>query len=277
MGIDSSGNELISVQAPDGQPLSGGTAVRSVDLLDSIVQENYPTAVYMYKDDFYNGTLNGWREQYDSSSPGRVGLTLTDEARLGSYSLLMHTRPAANDEAWMRKGFSVPDGVTKVIKGCYFMWHGANVNNPGNINFDFDYQMGTGTNTGTNRRFWRFRYLNHDGTTLHQKWQVNTGSPTVQSFTDITGGYMPVGWNESEKPLLCYVVCVFNITTQKYEKLYANGLELDVSAQDVGPTAGASLTNYDKGAIDINTINNRSNASEDCQMQVERPFLAYVF
>lgn len=249
-----------------------------IDFIRSFVQQNYPTARYVYDDDFSNGSLNGWREQFDSSTPGRVGLTLTDESRVGAYGLLLHSRPVASDQAWARKGFVVPDGVKKIIKGCYFMFHGANANNPESLNFDFDYQMGTGDNTGSNRRYWRFQYLNHNGTSLQQKWRVCTGTPTQAdtNLTDVTGAYMPVGWNESEKPLLCYMVGVFNIETQKYERLFANGHDIDMTAQNVGPTAGASLANYDKGAIDINIMINRSNASEDNQFIIERPFLAYV-
>lgn len=277
LGHDPSTKETRRVNASRGR--------LSVDSMDTIsvpgvigdILRRY-NAVALYSDDFGKHLdLRGWREQFDSSAASRTGLTLTDEARMGGAALQLHTRASASDEAWMRKGHVVPDGVTKVIKWCYFMFHAANVNNPGSINFDFDYQMGTGTNAGTNRRFWRFRYLNHDGAALQQKWQVNTGSPTAQAFTDIANGYMPVGWNESEKPLLCYMLGVFNIATQKYEKLFANGLELDVSAQDLSPTAGASLTNYDKGSIDINTVNNRANAAEDCLVQIEYPGLAYVF
>lgn len=252
--------------------LSGNTFIVPPDIIERILT-NYK-AVPVYMDDFSRKLdLQGWREQYDSSTPGRVGLTLTDEARAGSAALLLHTRPAASDEAWMRKGLVVPTGVTKVIKWAQFMFHAANANNPSSINFDFDYQ----TASGTNRHYFRYRYLIHDGTTLLEKWQANTGTPTSQSFTDITGGGMTVPWNESEKPMLCYMVAVFDVLNNKYEALYANGLAIDVSAQNIGPTAGASLSNFDKGAVDINCVINRSNSSEDALVMIEKPGLAFVY
>jgi hypothetical protein len=266
---------VVSV-SPGGAP-GGGTA----DLLDTIMQEY--NAQLVYKDDFSNGTLNGWREQFDSSSPGRTGITLTDEARLGTYSLLLHTRPANNDECWMRKGVQVPPNAKKIIKGCYFMFHGVNVNTPRHFQFDFDYQMGDGSNhmqsgspSGSNRRYWSVRWLNYD-TALRQKLQVNTGTAVAQNFVDVPNGYVPIGWNESEKPLLNYIAIVLDVDSSKYEAIYMNGNTFDLTGENLSPTGGASLLNYDGGSIDINLIVNRSDAPTEAQMQVEKPFLAYVF
>lgn len=275
--------QMASGKTPDGEAvLKERPSVNGYpDELDTILFKDYPTAQILYKDDFSNGSLNGWREQFDSSSPGRVGITLTDEARLGAYALLLHTRAANSDEAWMRKGFSVPTTVKKVIKGCYWMIHGENTNTPGWFQLDFDYQKGNGSNnmasgspSGSDRRYWSVRWLNYSGG-LVQKLQVNTGTPTAQSWTDVPGGYMPIGWNESEKPLLNYMAVVFNVETDKYEKVYMNGKEFDISA--LAPTAGANLLNYDMGAIDINIMGNRTDSPTEAQAQVERPFLAYVY
>lgn len=229
-------------------------------------------AVIEYKDNFSDGEFHGWQYQYDLSN--RVGITLDDMAMTGTYSLLMHSRPSANDEAWSRKGHQVPAGVTKVLIGAYFLFHGANANNPESLNFDFDWQSGTG---GSNRRYIRFQWLNHDGTTLLTKWRVNTGTPTVQAFTDVTGGTMNIAWNESDKPLLNYMVGVYNVTTQKYEALYSNGNYWNLTTQNVGPTAGTDLTNYNGGAIHIHAVENRSNSSEDNLFWIEKPTLGYVY
>jgi hypothetical protein len=86
---------------------------------------------------------------------------------------------------------------------------------------------------------------------------------------------MPIGWNESEKPLLNYTAAVFNVETDTYEKVYMNGREFDISS--LAPTAGANLLNYDMGAIDINIMGNRTDSPTESQAQVERPFLAYVY
>lgn len=245
----------------------GEQFTQTPDIL-ALIRAQYKS-VLLYQDDFGDGQLHGWREQYDST--GRVGITLSDEARIGNYSLLMHSRPAASDEAWCRKGIRVPDGMKKVIKGCYFMFHGANANNPGSLNFDFDYQPAS----GTERRYFRLRYLNYSGG-IQAKWQANTGNPTSQTFTDVTGGGMTVPWNESEKPMLNYMVGVFDLENYKYERLLSNGLDIDMTAQNIGPTAGASLSGFDKGAVDLYVSINRSDSSEDNLFWVSRPFLAYV-
>jgi hypothetical protein len=283
--VDRSGNPIGGGQDANGniiastRPGVGGYG----DELDTFVYKYYPTAQWLYKDDFSNGSLNGWREQFDSNALGRTGITLTDEARLGAYSVLLHTRPANNDECWMRKGFQVPPGVKKVIKGCYFMFHGVNVNTPRHFQFDFDYQQGDGSNhmqsgspTGNARRYWSVRWLNYD-TALRQKLQVNTGTAVAQSFVDVPSGYVPIGWNESEKPLLNHIVCVFDIQNKRYESILMNGNYFNLVGNNLQPGDGANLLNYDGGAIDINLIVNRSDAPTEAQMTVERPFLAYVY
>lgn len=224
-----------------------------------------------YKDDFSDASLHGWKYQFDSSN--RVGITLDDIAMVSNYSMLLHTRPAASDQAWARKGWMVPAGVSKILIGSYFMFHAANANSPASVQFDFDWQNGSG---GSHRHYFSFRYLNYSGG-LQNKWQVNTGTPTAQSFTDVTGGAMPVAWNESDKPLLCYMVGVIDAATMKYEKLFANGLELDVSAQDIGPSVGTDLSNYNGGAIHIMIAANRSDSSEDTQFWIEKPALGFVY
>lgn len=239
------------------------------DSIDRIFAEY--AATREYKDDFSDGSMHGWQYQFDSSN--RVGITLDDIAMVSSYSLLLHTRPSASDQAWARKGWMVPSGVSKILVGAYFMFHAANANSPASLQFDFDWQNGSG---GSHRRYFSFRYLNYSGG-LQNKWQVNTGTPTAQSFTDVTGGAMPVAWNESDKPLLCYMVGVIDAATMKYEKLYANGLAIDMTTQDVGPTAGTDLSNYDGGAIHIMLVANRSDSAEDSHFWVEKPILGYVY
>lgn len=228
-------------------------------------------ATQVYKDDFSDGQYHGWDYQFDSSN--RVGITLDDRAMAGSYSLLMHSRPVASDQAWSRKGHQVPAGISKILVGTYFMFHAANANNPASVNFDFDWQNGTG---GSNRRYFRFQYLNYSGG-LQNKWRVNTGTPTVQSLTDVTSGGMNVAWNESDKPLLCYMVGVINASTYKYEALYMNGTQVDMTSQNVGPTAGTDLANYNGGAIHIHVVENRSDSSEDNLFWIEKPTLGYVY
>lgn len=249
---------------------SDGSFITSpMDSLDRIFSKY--NATVLYKDDFSDGEFHGWDYQFDSSN--RVGITLDDRAMVSTYSLLMHSRPSANDQAWSRKGHMVPSGVSKVLIGTYFMFHAANANSPASLNFDFDWQSGTG---GSNRRYIRFQYLNYSGG-LQNKWRVNTGTPTVQSLTDVTGGSMNVAWNESDKPLLCYMVGVYDAVNHKYEALYSNGLEIDMTGQNVGPTAGTDLSNYNGGAIHIHVVENRSDSSEDSLFWIEKPILGYVY
>lgn len=228
-------------------------------------------ATVKYKDDFSDGELHGWQYQFDNSN--RVGITLDDMAMTGTYSLLMHTRPSANDEAWCRKGHQVPVRIKKILIGTYFMFHGANANNPESLNFDFDWQNGSG---GSHRRYIRFQYLNYSGG-AQNKWRVNTGTPTVQSLTDVTNGSMPIAWNESDKPLLNYMVGVYDAVDQKYEALYSNGNAWDLRSQNLSPTAGTDLTNYNGGAIHIHVCENRSDSSEDNLFWIEKPILGYVY
>jgi len=246
---------------------SGG---QNFDEISQIVNEDYPEIQYLFVDDFNLG-FQGWQYQYDTT--GRTGVTLTEEARKGNYGLLMHTKKAASAQAWTRKGVRVPDNATKVVFGCYWMFHAINANNPGSLNFDLDFQ----TASGTNRHYCRFQYLNHDGTTLQQKWRVNTGTPTSQSFTDVTSGAMSIPWNESDKPMLNYMVGVYDLETKKYEKLYSNGNTYTISTQDIGTTAGTSLSNFDKGAVNIYIVESRSNATEESLFSIEKPFLGYIF
>lgn len=261
----SSTGETVRVKArADGSLISSAQ-----DSIDQIFAKYNATTEY--KDDFSDGEFHGWQYQYDTSN--RVGITLDDYAMVSTYSLLMHTRPSASDEAWSRKGWQVPAGVTKILIGSYFMFHGANANNPGSLNWDFDWQNGTG---GSHRRYIRFRYLNYSGSLL-TKWQVNTGTPTSQSFTDVTGGTMGIAWNESDKPLINYMVGVFNATTFKYEALYSNGNIYDLTTQNIGPTAGTDLTNYDGGAIHLHAAINRGDSSEDSLFWIEKPILGYVY
>lgn len=94
------------------------------DSIDRIF-ESY-NATVEYKDDFSDGDFHGWQYQYDTTN--RVGITLDDVAMTSTYSLLMHTRPSASDQAWCRKGHQVPAGVTKMLIGAYSMFHAANAN-----------------------------------------------------------------------------------------------------------------------------------------------------
>jgi len=260
-----SSNETVRLKARgDGSLISGPS-----DSIDRIFSKY--NATVEYKDDFSDGTLHGWDYQFDSSN--RVGISLDDRAMVSTYSLLMHTRPTASDEAWSRKGWQVPAGVTKVLIGTYFMFHGANANNPASLNFDFDWQTGIG---GSNRRYISFRWLNYSSG-IQTKWQVNTGTPTAQSFTDVTNGTMNIAWNESDKPLLNYMVGVYNAVTNKYEALYANGNTYDLTTQNVAPTAGADLSNYNGGAIHIHIAKNRSDSSEDTLFWIEKPTLGFVY
>lgn len=235
-------------------------------------------ATIVYQDDFSDGEFHGWQYQYDSNN--RVGITLDDVAMTGNYSMLLHTRPAASDQAWARKGHMVPAGVKKILIGCYWMFHAANVNNPATLNFDFDMQQGSG---GSHRRYIRFQYQNHDGTTLQTRWRVNTGTPTSQAFTVVPSGTMNIAWNESDKPLLNWMVGVYDLANQKYEALYANGNYYDLTKDSAGnattlaPTAGTDLTNYDGGAIQLFIEENRSNSSEDCLFWIEKPTLGFVY
>lgn len=246
--------------------LLNGKAGDSIDRVFAMYK-----ATKEYKDDFSDGTFHGWDYQYDSSN--RVGITLDDRAMTSAYSLLMHSRPVASDQGWARKGWQVPAGVSKILIGTYFMFHGANVNNPATLNFDFDWQNGTG---GSHRRYFRFQYQNYSAG-LQNKWRLNTGTPTSQAFTDVTSGTMQVAWNESDKPLLNYMVGVIDATTFKYEALYANGTKYDLTTQSVGPTAGTDLTNYNGGAIHIHVVENRSDSSEDNLFWIEKPTLGYVY
>jgi hypothetical protein len=227
-----------------------------------------------YNDDFSNG-FEGWQYQHDSNNPARNGITLTSEARKGNYALELHTKTTASDGAWTRKGLTLPNNIKKIFYGCYFTLHGVNVNNPGDIAFDLDTQTGTGSGTGTNRYFFSLRYLNYSGG-LQQKWQVQTGTATSQSFTDITSGNLTIPWNESMKPMLNYMVVVIDFTNLKYERLIVNGNSFDLSSMS-GPTASASLTNFDMGLVSIMRVENRSDASTENIMTVEKPFLAWGF
>lgn len=227
-----------------------------------------------YSDDFSNG-FQGWQYQHDSGNPSKAGVTLSTEARMGNYSLETHTAATASANAWLRKGMSLPSNLKKVIFGCYWMMHAVNANNPADVAFDLDTQIGDGSGTGTNRYFFSVRYLNYSGSLL-QKWQVNTGTATSQSFTDISGGSMPISWNEGMKPMLNYIVMAVDYQTKKYDKLYANGNVYDLSGMS-GPTASASLSNFDMGLVNILRIENRSDAANEGILRMERPFLAWGF
>ncbi len=244
--------------------VSGGS---TDDLLRNIL--NRYNANLWYRDDFSQG-FQGWQYQFDST--GRTGITLTEEARVGNYALLIHTRRVASDQGWARKGMRFPSNAKKAIYGHYWSFHAANANNPKSIQFDLDIQTGA----GTQRRYYSLRYFNHDGTSLQTKWQVNTGTPTAQAFTDVTGGTEDIPWNESAKPMQSFFAVVLDLQSQKYERLYSNGNEYDLTGL-AGPTAGTSLSNFNMGMVHLLVCENRANTSEDCLLTIERPFLAFVF
>lgn len=262
---------------PQPASLNGLNGSPLTRIAENHARQNGVTLQYAYQDDFTKG-FQGWQYQHDSSSNPKAGLTLTTEARYGNYALELHSPKVANGACWARKGFTFPANVKKVYFGCDFTFHAVNGNNPANVGFDCDIQIGDGSATGNQRWFFTAQYTNHNGTSLVQKWQVNTGTPTAQSFTDVTGGAMPIPFNESMKPMPTYMMMVLDFTNKKYEKLYAGGNEYDLSAQNIGPTAGASLTNpFDMGIVNIAKIENRSNSTEEGIMTMERPFLAWGF
>lgn len=237
-------------------------------LLSEYANEANVELSIQYFDDFSKG-FNGWQYQFDST--GRPGITLTEEARLGNYALELHSDAVANQSAWCRKGWRLPNNIKKIIYGCYFTMHAQNVNNPLGVVFDVDTQIGS----GTDRRYYAIRYFNHNGTALQQKWQVNTGTATAQTYTDVTSGAMSIPWNESIKPMLNYVMVVIDFENNAYEKLYSNGNTYDLTG--LVPTASASLSNFDMGLVHIMRIENRGNSTEEGIMTIEQPFLAWGY
>lgn len=266
------GAQLVSIieggRAPNSIITSQTTTVAG-DLPNLLV--DYANAAHIdlsiqYFSDISKG-FNGWQHQYDTT--GRPGITLTEEARLGNYALELHSDAVASQSAWCRKGWRIPDNVSKIIYGCYFTMHAQNANNPLAVVFDIDTQ----TASGTNRSYFSVRYLNYD-TQARNKWQVNTGTAVSQTFTDVTSGAMTIPWNESVKPMLNYVMVVIDYTNKAYEKLYSNG---NVYTLTGSPTLATSLPSFDQGLVHIMRIENRSNSSEEGIMTIETPFLAWGF
>lgn len=233
----------------------------------------------VYQDDFNKG-FQGWDYQYDLVNPQKTGITLTTEARLGNYGLEMHTAGIGGAQSWGRKGLRLPNNLKKIIFGCYFTLHSEDANDPARVTFDCDTQTGDGSGTGTNRWYFSVRYTNWDvGTaTRVQKWQVQSGDATSgQNYTDVPGGGMIIPFNEQSKPMPVDMMVVFDFTNRKYETLYTSGNTFDLTSC-TGPTASASLSNpFDMGLVNIVKVENRSDSSKECNMIVERPFMAWVF
>ncbi len=273
--LDSSGNLLVNNVGGSALTLTGSTSTNPLNtIVSNYALANGITIQYAYQDDFSEG-FQGWQNQYDTSNPGRCGITLTGEARMGNYALEVHTPATINASSWARKGFVLPSNLKKMIFGCYFSIHAENLNYTQDIAFDIDTQFGTGSGTGTNRYFFSVRYLNYLSG-IQQKWQVQTNTATSQTFTDVSGGAMPIPWNESVKPMLCYMVVVIDYTTKTYEKLYSSGNTYDLTGLS-GPAASASLLNFDMGVVNIARIENRSDSAHENILTMEKPFLAWGF
>jgi hypothetical protein len=280
---DSTGTQTRKLKSQDGALFTSSASLATANTaLDTLLGQytstlTTPLSIQVaYSDDFSNG-FQGWQYQHDTSSTPKNGLTLTTEARMGNYALEIHSSKVASGACWARKGYRLPDNLKKMIFGCYFTIHAVNGNNPSVVRFDCDTQTGDGSGAGTNRWFFTVQYLNHNGTSLLQKWQVNTGTATAQSLTDVTNGGMVIPFNESMKPMPSYMMMVLDFENRKYEKLYSNGNVYDLSDL-AGPTAAASLNNpFDMGLVNIVAVENRSNSSEEGVVTMERPFLAFGF
>lgn len=229
-----------------------------------------------YSDDFGQG-FQGWEYQYDTSSNPKKAPTLTEEARTGNWGLELHTSAVNNAQSWARKGYRLPN-VSKMIFGCYFTIHSEDKNSPQSVAFECDTQIGDGTGTGTQRWYFSARYLNYltSAGGLVQKWQVNTGTPTAQVYTDVTNGGMVIPFNEASKPMPSYVMVVYDFTNKQYEKIYSNGYVFDCTG--LAPTAGASLGNpFDWGMVNIVQIDNRTDSPKEGNMIMEQPFLVWGY
>lgn len=221
----------------------------------------------LYSDRFSEG-FQGWQYQHDTT--GRTGITLGQEARRGNLSLLLHTRAVANDECWARKGIMLPQGLKKVIFGCYWMMHASNANSPRSVKFELDSQ------DDATRKFFSFRYQNWNpaaGGSIDQKWQVNTG--TSATYSDVPGGAETINFNESNKPMLSYMVGVIDYENKRYERLFSNGNEYDLTSLE--PSDGAFLADFVNGAVNIYTVQARGDATQESQMMLEDTFLGFVF
>lgn len=279
------GTDLIAVVNPDGTGLgsSGGQYVQLKNKLMSSTLSRYlreasdaPKVLQvMYEDDFSNG-FQGWQYQHDSSSIPKNGLTLSQEARQGNYSLELHSSAVNSGACWARKGYRIAETPKKLIFGCVFSIHSENVNKLGSVSFDFDTQIAV---SGSERWYFSIRYLNYStsGGGLLQKWQMQTGTATAQSFTDVTGGAMPICYNEPYKPMPSFMLCVVDFETKKYDKLYCNNLYFNLASQNVGPTASTSLSNFERGLVNIVKIENRSDSATEGIMFMECPFMAWGY
>lgn len=241
-----------------GGGLSGNIFTQPPDDIDRII------ALYdlrmLFFDDFSKG-FQGWQQQHDSNR--RTGITLSEEARYGNYSLLLHSRAAANDEAWCRKGLRLPPGAKKLVIGCQWMGHSSTVNDPAGFKFELDTQRGSSA-----RRFFSARYLHYSGGVV-DKWQVNTGGAVT--YTDVPGATQPFTFNESGKPMPNFMALVIDYENLRYERLFANNQEFDLTA--FAPTDGGVLTNFEDGMVAIMVCQNRSDSNVQGQMFIEKPFL----
>lgn len=266
---DDQGNLCVNIAANSAPGLSSGSASSPLNSIASkYALANGINLQYAYQDDFSQG-FQGWQYQYDTT--GRTGITLSEEARMGNYSLQLHTRAAASDECWARKGMRLPDGLKKIIYGCYWTAHATDNHNPAAVRFECD------TQSDTQRSFFSTRWLYYDTSQggIVNKWQVNTGGSTL--FTDVTNGTEEICFNESNKPMLSYMMVVLDYQTLSYDKLYSNGNVYDLKAQGVAPGTGTYLSAFNKGLVNLYVCQNRTDSTAEGIVTIEKPFLAWGF
>lgn len=235
----------------------------------------YPTMQVQYADDFSNG-LQGWgyHNQY-ALNLKRYSPTLSKTAKDG-YSMALYNNNVQSAETWGRKSkgaLILQQGLKKVIMGCEWATHGWWKYAAFRHVWAMDFQI------GSTRKFSKIGYVwssTGSNFTGGKKWQYCSGGDDTPVWTDIPGASEDIPWNEPYKEMWGQMYWVFDIASQKYEKLYSNGYTWDLTGLSIG--TGTTIGDYTNGFNHILWNQNRSTGTTLMNaMYINSIFTGYVY
>jgi hypothetical protein len=244
--------------------------------LTGMITVNSGTAKILFTDIFDKANEKyGWGSLL---TPSQVSGTVSGQhliapvttiTKRGIPRLLLRTDDIASQNGMAIKRLSNwPEGQS-IVGGRYlvemqvvFEHYNLDVSRPLGYAFGLDTALPDGT-----RRFFQFRYLNHDNVVSQQKWQIQINTGT-NAYIDITAqnAWAPV--TNENKALPVYLAFIVNTATGKYEGFRIDGgstkLALGTLANpsstvliDYGVNVATALTSFANGLNPTLEIFNR--------------------
>ena len=237
------------------------------DLIEAILMEQYPSAVLGYLDRFTNKRdFLGWHYHHDATnfyhSPSLSSVCTYDTA-----SLDLQTPAVPGAITWARKEHVIPENATGILFGGFIAWHSEDRNNPQHIALMLD------TQKGDKRRYFAVRWVNFQDV-KRMRWQVSTSGGETLRWSNVESGIQDLPFNEADKYMFFPVIVEVDLVAGAYKRILANGRDLDPSSIEVG--TGEFLPHFTDGVVSIFEIHNRRDQRKEGNMNVSRPFIAFL-